>query len=84
MKNDGLHSVLSPMGPQAERIGDIWWLMFWVCTVVMALVTVALLGAMIRSRRRKESEAPQPIAPESRRRMTLVVAGALTVTVLTL
>jgi cytochrome c oxidase subunit 2 len=84
MKNDGLHSVLSPMGPQAERIGDLWWLMFWVCAVVMALVAFALLGAMIRSRRRKESEAPQPIAPESRRRMTLVVAGSVALTVLVL
>lgn len=84
MKSSGLHSVLSPMGPQAERIGDLWWLMFWVCAVVMALVTLALLGAMIRSRRRAESEAPQPIAPASGRRMVLVVGGALAVTVLTL
>ncbi|HEY9420346.1 MAG TPA: cytochrome c oxidase subunit II [Thermoanaerobaculia bacterium] len=84
MKNDGLHSVLSLIGPQAERIGDLWWLMFWVCAVVMALVTLGLLGAMIRSRRRKENEARQPIAPESRRRMILVVAGSVTLTVLTL
>lgn len=84
MKSTGLHSVLSPMGPQAERIGDLWWLMFWVCAVVMALVTLALLGAMIHSRRRAESETPQPIAPESGRRMVLVVGGAVAVTVPTL
>ena len=79
-----LHSVLSPMGPQAGRIGAFWWLMFWVGAVVMVLITLALLGAMIRSRRRAESETPQPIAPESGRRMVLVVGGALAVTVLTL
>ncbi|HEX6898400.1 MAG TPA: cytochrome c oxidase subunit II [Thermoanaerobaculia bacterium] len=73
-------SALDPAGPQAERIGDVWWLMFWVCAVVMALVTLALLGGLLHARRRRESEAPQPIAPESHRRMTWVVSGALATT----
>jgi cytochrome c oxidase subunit 2 len=77
-----LQSALDPAGPQAERIGDLWWLMFWVCTAVFLLVVAATLGAVLR--RGQGSDAPGPIPPESRRKMTRVVAGVLGVTVVTL
>jgi cytochrome c oxidase subunit 2 len=79
----GRHSALDPAGPQAERIEDLWWLMFWVSTAVFLAVLAALLAALLR-RRRGEDGAPGPIAPEARRRLTRVVAGAVGVTVILL
>lgn len=78
----GLHSALDPAGPQAERIGDLWWLMFWVSAAVFALVMAALLAPLFR--RGRGPEVPGPIPEESRRRITRVVAGAVGVTVIVL
>ena len=52
----GRHSALDPAGPQAERIGDLWWLMFWVCTAVFLAVLAALLLALLRGRRGDDEE----------------------------
>lgn len=82
MKWLGLHSALDPAGPQAERIGDLWWLMLWVSTAVFALVMIALLVPLFR--RGRGPEEPGPIPLESRRRITRVVAGAVGVTVIVL
>jgi cytochrome c oxidase subunit 2 len=79
----GGHSALHSGGPQAGRIEGLWWLMFWVCTAVFVLVMAALAAALTR-RRPVESGLPGPIPPESHRRMTRVVAGAVGVTVLIL
>ena len=79
----GSHSALDPAGPPAERIGDLWWLMFWISTAVFLAVLAALLAAILR-RRREEEDAPGPIAPEARHRLTRVVAGAVGMTVVLL
>jgi cytochrome c oxidase subunit 2 len=48
---EGNQSALYPAGPGAARIGDIWWLMLFVCAAVFALVILALLWAIVRRRR---------------------------------
>jgi cytochrome c oxidase subunit 2 len=45
-----IQSALHPAGAQAVRIENLWWLMFWVCTVVWVLVMIALGMAMMRGR----------------------------------
>ncbi len=71
----GVQSSLDPAGPQAQRISRLWWLMFWVCSVIFALVIGALAYALRRGRRREEPDA----APEVERRIAKIVAGALAV-----
>ncbi len=78
----GAHSTFHSHGVQAAHIQDLWWLMFWVCSAVFVLVMVAL-GAAI-TRQPGETGLAGPIPPESRLRMSRVVAGAVGVTVLTL
>lgn len=84
----GRHSVLDAAGPQAAHIEWLWWLMFWVCTIVFVLVMGALAGALMRSRRRREnnreSDAAAPLSPETHRQMTRWVGGAIATTVLIL
>ncbi|HEX9942412.1 MAG TPA: cytochrome c oxidase subunit II [Thermoanaerobaculia bacterium] len=80
----GRHSALGSAGPQAGRIEGLWWLMFWVCSAVFVLVMAALAGALMRSRRREESDLPAPLAPESRQRMTRWVGVAVAATVVIL
>jgi heme/copper-type cytochrome/quinol oxidase subunit 2 len=47
----GNQSALEPAGPGAARIGDLWWLMLFVCAAVFALVMLMLLWALVRRRR---------------------------------
>jgi cytochrome c oxidase subunit 2 len=68
----GRHSALVPAGPQAARIGHLWWLMFWVCSAVFLLVMAALAVGLVREE--------QP----GRQGTTRVVAVAAAVTALIL
>jgi len=45
-----IQSALHASGIQAARIEQLWWLMFWVCTVVFFLVMAALAIAITRGR----------------------------------
>lgn len=48
----GVQSSLDPAGPRAERIADLWWVMFWLSMAVWALVSLLLAYAYLRARRR--------------------------------
>jgi cytochrome c oxidase subunit 2 len=45
-----LQSIIHPAGIQAQRISDLWWTMFWICTVVWIAVAIAALLAIRRGR----------------------------------
>jgi cytochrome c oxidase subunit 2 len=66
-----MQSALDSAGPQAGRIEDLWWIFFWVCTVVFVLVLIALLAAVFRSR-------TDP-SRDGERRLTQAVGGATAV-----
>jgi cytochrome c oxidase subunit II len=46
-------SMLSPMGANASRAADLWWLMFWIGAAIWVLVTAATLYALLRRRRHR-------------------------------
>jgi cytochrome c oxidase subunit 2 len=88
----GVQSVLDPAGPQAGRISTIWWLMFAVCLIIQILIIVFVSIPALRSRRERngsggENSATQPDLnpePNTERRMTRVVIGAVAATVVIL
>ena len=43
-----LNSATDSAGPQALHIENLWWLMFWVCAVVFAVVIALLAIAVFR------------------------------------
>ncbi|HTX33923.1 MAG TPA: cytochrome c oxidase subunit II [Bryobacteraceae bacterium] len=51
--------VLSPASPQAVALLSVWNVCFWVCGLILAVVTIAILYIMIRFRRRDASEPVQ-------------------------
>ena len=53
-----VQSVLDPASPAAAAIEWLWWVMFWVCLIVSAIVFVLLAVSLIRRRR-----ATQPTPP---------------------
>jgi cytochrome c oxidase subunit II len=79
----GTQSALDPAGPGAARIGDIWWLMLLVCTVVFVAVIVTLLWAIARSRRPPLDalSGALRVDPQRDRRMAQVVGAAIAATV---
>jgi cytochrome c oxidase subunit 2 len=81
----GIHNAINPAGPQAGNISDLWWLMFWVCTVVFVLVMIALMIGLKKATREEQLTTPVLDPPEeSERRRRTVVVSALVVTVIIL
>jgi cytochrome c oxidase subunit 2 len=52
---------LKPAGPIAERIDDLWWLVFWIAVVIFVLVQGAILFAVVVFRDRKGGPEPKQI-----------------------
>jgi cytochrome c oxidase subunit II len=81
-------SVLDAAGPQAGRIGWLWWLMFGVLTAVYVVVMAFVIAGAFRRRRPYSGEAADApdVRPEAggERRMTRAVQGAVALTVLIL
>jgi cytochrome c oxidase subunit 2 len=77
----GFQSALDPAGPQAARIGDLWWLMLWVCTAVYILVLLAMLWGAFRRRRAEAGVIGPVVRPgiESERRLARWVGAATAV-----
>ena len=62
-------SVTRPQGPAAAHINELWWVMFWIATVVCVVVFVLLVLAVVRPRGAQRSR------PLSER--FVVISGAL-------
>lgn len=45
-------SAFDTYGPNAERLADIWWLMFWAAVPIYLFTVGLLVYALVRSRRR--------------------------------
>jgi cytochrome c oxidase subunit 2 len=72
-----IQSALHPAGLQAARIGDLWWIMFWTCTVVYVLVLAALLAGVRRAQAANGT-------PPAERQLGRAVVAASTATVVIL
>jgi cytochrome c oxidase subunit 2 len=81
-------SALDPAGPQAGRIGGLWWLMLYTLTAVFVIVMCFLLIASFR--RRKAGGGKELVAPETKpdasteRRMSHTVMTGVGLTILIL
>jgi cytochrome c oxidase subunit 2 len=52
-----LQSIIHPAGIQAQRITDLWWTMFWICTAVWLAVAIGALIAIRRGRLAADADA---------------------------
>jgi cytochrome c oxidase subunit II len=76
----GNESAFEPAGPQAGRIGSLWWAMFGVSAAVWAIVVIALFYAAWHGSRRAIPDQ----SDEINARLKKPVIGATVVTVLIL
>ena len=72
-----IQSALHPSGVQAERIGELWWFLFWLCAIVYVLVLGALAVATRRGHRGRTGESDD-------RPLTASVVAASGITVIAL
>jgi cytochrome c oxidase subunit II len=84
-----LQTVLDAAGPQAARIGRLWWLMLSVGTVVYLAVMVWAVMAFVRGRRQNVAEPGgsrwrSPVEAAGDQSMQTVVAAAVGATVVIL
>ena len=81
----GIQNAINPAGPNAENISRLWWLMFYVCSIVFVLVMIALLLAL-RKRTVEAADRVPVLEPpeESERRRRNVVISLTTITVIVL
>jgi cytochrome c oxidase subunit 2 len=78
-----IQSALRPSGPQAERLNNLWWLMFWVCTMVFVLIIAAVLVALKNRTSESQPLSPPILTPaiEQERTRRNVVISSVVVTV---
>lgn len=80
-----LHSVLDPAGPQAGRIGTLWWFLLAVAVAVFVAFTVALFVGLWRGSRRSADGPPDAApSPASERAAARAVSIAVAATVVIL
>jgi cytochrome c oxidase subunit 2 len=79
----GLQAALDPAGPGAARIGEIWWLMFFICGAVFVLVMAALVAAIARRGRPEADPVSATVSPDAARewRMSRIVGASVATTV---
>jgi cytochrome c oxidase subunit 2 len=58
VEGDFPQNSLNPAGPQARQIDDLFWLVFWIATVVFVLVMVVLIYSIVRYRHREGRDRP--------------------------
>jgi cytochrome c oxidase subunit 2 len=81
-----IQNSLHPGGPQTERLSNLWWLMFWVCTAVYVSVMIAVFFAL--KKRTNESQLMSspiltpPIENELKRRNVVISSVIITVVIL--
>jgi cytochrome c oxidase subunit 2 len=71
-------STLAPGGPGAERVANLWWLLFWISVVVSVVVVLLLAWAVARGRRPETR-----VRPGRGRVFVLVLGVAIPAVVLT-
>jgi cytochrome c oxidase subunit 2 len=82
-----LQSALSPAGEQGGSITRLWWIYFWVLTVIFILVAIFLFLAMLPRRASPVESRPGALeeTPESRERdLAKVVIGAVIASIVVL
>ena len=78
-----MQDALNAAGVQAAHVESLWWLMFWVCTIVFVATMIALAASVVRARRADERDESRVSAP-GERRLTRWVAGSVAVSVVLL
>ena len=58
---DLVQTALSPAGPQAVAIHQLWSLMLWFSTVVLLVLIAFVFAALVRGRRRRTGPVPSPV-----------------------
>lgn len=64
----GQQSILDPAGKGARDSASIWWLMFWLGTIVFLVVLAMILMAIFRGSREREAALTQ----QARQRMVIL------------
>lgn len=72
-------SILEPASRSADRIADLWWLMFWLGTVIFVIVMLLVLYAVSRGRFGK---ADRDLS--NSRRQSMVIGGGIAVPLIVL
>ncbi|PYT01625.1 MAG: cytochrome c oxidase subunit II [Acidobacteria bacterium] len=81
----GNQSAVDAAGIQAERLQNLWWLFFGVCTAVYIIVMTVLVIAFFRNRRAGADTLPEiGHEPPGENRAAYTVKGAVAVTVVIL
>jgi cytochrome c oxidase subunit II len=76
-----LQHALSPAGPQAAQIHDLWQFTLWLCVLVGGVVFAAFAWALWRAQRGTEDTPPIDVAHATEQRGVRVVAAAILVVV---
>ncbi len=75
--NEGPYNSFRPAGPVADKQNDLFWLVFWIATVVFVLVQAALVYVIVKYRRRSPDDTPKQIHGNARLEVIWTILPAL-------
>jgi cytochrome c oxidase subunit II len=82
-RHEGTHWMLDPAGPGSSSIAKLFYLMFWVMSIIFAIV---VLMALVAAWKKRQPLTPElaVLSPESERRKSQIVMVSVALTVLIL
>jgi len=79
-----MQSALNPAGEQGGSIAKLWWIYFWVLTVIFILVAIFLFLAMLPRRSREPAGQSDQPSQSRERSIATVVIGAVIASIVVL
>lgn len=80
--DDAVLTTFEPAGPNAERIDQLFWMVFWIATVVFALVVLALIALVVLFRDREGAREPRQLHGNAKLEVAWTVVPALILAVI--
>src|SRR5204863_4067906 len=80
---DEIQSAVNPSGPPAYGLSHLWWIMFYVCSIVYVIVMISLVVALIRAKAASQVLNAPIVTPSENdeRRMRNIVVSAVVITI---
>src|SRR5690606_3976274 len=74
---DNVLTTFEPAGPNAQRLDELFWLVFWIATVVFVFVVIALAALVILFRDRDGAKEPKQLHGNAKLEVVWTVLPAL-------
>jgi cytochrome c oxidase subunit II len=74
---DAVLTTFEPAGPNADRLDELFWMVFWIAVVVFFIVALALVAIVVLFRDREGAREPKQLHGNAKLEVAWTVIPAL-------